>query len=79
MCANIVVMRDPILNMTLEQNYIIVANVVVQEATNKTEQQAFVILVMKKVNKEILPVHQLENLKHRKLEFMEPSVRSLDH
>ena len=62
----------------LEQNYIIVVIVVVQEVMNKTELLVYVTLVMKKVNNVILQVPKLESQIIKKPGLVELSVKLLE-
>lgn len=78
MYVSIVVMHDLTLTLMLEQNYIIVVIVVVQEVMNKTELLVYVTLVMKKVNNVILQVPKLESQIIKKPGLVELSVKLLE-
>lgn len=78
MYVNIVVMHDLTLTLMLEQNYIIVVIVVVQEVMNKTELLVYVTLVMKKVNNVILQVPKLASQIIKKPGLVELSVKLLE-
>lgn len=78
MYVSIVVMHDLTLTLMLEQNYIIVVIVVVQEVMNKTELLVYVTLVMKKVNNVILQVPKLASQIIKKPGLVELSVKLLE-
>lgn len=78
MYVSIVVMHDLTLTLMLEQNYIIVVIVVVQEVMNKTELLVYVTSVMKKVNNVILQVPKLASQIIKKPGLVELSVKLLE-
>lgn len=78
MYVSIVVMHDLTLTLMLEQNYIIVVIVVVQEVMNKTELLVYVTLAMKKVNNVILQVPKLASQIIKKPGLVELSVKLLE-